>query len=217
MESGVVGFIAISVLLLSILWLIYKLGKGILRILFGSKHHDTSADIPQRRPDRPIYPFPPPAQAPVDRSQFDYGLVPFETEDGQGRGYVGERLDDSQRLAWDSLDNRQQGLESMGVAGETHHSDDLQADSFRPPARLTLVPEPTNRYDPNAIAVWDAAKRYQAGYIPGSEAKRIGGQIRKGKIAECLSMWETIANGKRVSLRILLVSQKARLQRPIIS
>jgi DNA polymerase III subunit epsilon len=48
MESGVVGFIAISVLLLSILWLIYRLGKGILPILFGSKHHDHSADISRR-------------------------------------------------------------------------------------------------------------------------------------------------------------------------
>lgn len=51
MESSIVGFIAISVLLLSILWLIYKLGKGILLILFGSKHHDTSADFPQRNLD----------------------------------------------------------------------------------------------------------------------------------------------------------------------
>lgn len=48
MESGVVGFITISVLLLSILWVVYKLGKGILRILFGSKHLDTSADIQQQ-------------------------------------------------------------------------------------------------------------------------------------------------------------------------
>jgi hypothetical protein len=217
MESGVVGFIAIAVLMFSILWFIFSLGKGILRGLFGSKHYDTSAAIPQRRPDRPVYRFPPPVQAPADRSQFDYGLVPFETEDGQGRGYVVERLEDSQRLAWDFLDNRRQGLESIGVAGETYHIDDLQADSFRPPARLMLVPEPTNRYDPNAIAVWDAAKRYQAGYIPGSEAKRIGGRIRKGQIVECLSIWETIVNGKRVSLRMLLVSQKACLQRPIIS
>ncbi len=51
MESGVVGFIAISVLLLSILWLIYRLGKGILPILFGSKHHDHSADISRRSLD----------------------------------------------------------------------------------------------------------------------------------------------------------------------
>jgi DNA polymerase III epsilon subunit family exonuclease len=51
MESGVVGFIAFAVLMLSILWFIYKLGKGILRGLFGSKHHDTSADNLQRRLD----------------------------------------------------------------------------------------------------------------------------------------------------------------------
>ena len=216
MESGVVGFLAIALLLLAILWLIFSLSKGLWRILFGSKHDDTSPDISHLKSDRIRFP-PLVAHAPTDPSEFDYRLVPFTTDNPTGYGYVVESVEDGQRLAWDYLSNRAQGMESFGVAGETHHREDLQADSFRPPARLSLMPEPTNPYDPNAVAVWDAAKRYQAGYIPGSEAKRIGGRIRKGQIVECLSIWETIVNGKRVSLRMLLVSQKARLQRPIIS
>jgi len=210
MESGIIGFLAIGLLLSSIAWLLVVLIKGIIRARSESRPREMSPEMRQPQP-RP-YRFPPRAQA--DPSQFDYELVPFETDDGQGRGYVVERLKDGQRLAWDFLSNRGENMESMGVAGETHHSEDLQADSFRPPAPLVLVPEPTNRYDPHAVAIWDAAKKHQAGYIPGSEARRIGGRLSKGKIVECLSMWETIVNGKRVSLRILLLDQKARLQKP---
>jgi hypothetical protein len=212
MESGVVGFLAIALLLFAILWLILSLSKGLWRILFGSKHDDTSLDISHLKSDRTLSTSC--THAPADPSEFDYRLVPFTADNPTGYGYVVESVKDGQRLAWDYLSNRVQGMESFGIAGETHHHEDLQADSFRPPARLSLVPEPTNPYDPNAVAVWDAAKKHQAGYIPGSEAKRIAGRIRDGKLVECLSIWETIVNGERVSLRILLLDRKARLHKP---
>lgn len=51
MESGVIGFIAMAVLMFSILWFIFSLGKGILRGLFVSKPHETSADNQPARLD----------------------------------------------------------------------------------------------------------------------------------------------------------------------
>lgn len=207
------GLLAIALLLFFLLWLIFWLSKVIWRFLSGSKPYDASAKITIRSSDR--IRFPPLSQAPTDSSEFEFQLVEFTTDNPHGWGYMVERLEDGQKMAWEFLCNRGEGMESLPVAGESHHHEDLQADSFRPPARLSLVPEPTNRYDPNAVAVWDAARRYQAGYIPGSEAKRIAGRIRNGKLVECLSIWETIVNGERVSLRILLLDKKARLRKPL--
>ena len=150
---------------------------------------------------------------PADPAQYDYDLVPFETDDGQGRGYVVQRLSDGQRMNW-HIHNRRQGFESIEVSGESHHRADLQADSFRPPARLTLVPEPSNRYDPHAVAVWDADQQHQAGYIPRDEAERIGMRLRRGHVVECLSMWEVMLDGQRVSVRLLVLYQEAKMRRP---
>lgn len=206
------GLLAIALLFFFLLWLIFWLSKVIWRFLSGSKPYDASANITLRNSDR--IRFPPLSQNPSDPSQFDYHLVPFTNENPPGRGYVVERIADGQRMAWDFLSNRGEGMESHGVAGETHHLEDLQADSFRPPAPLSLVPEPTNRYDPHAVAVWDVARRHQAGYIPRSEARRIADRLHNGKVVECLSIWETIVKGERVSLRILLLDKKARLRKP---
>jgi protoporphyrinogen oxidase len=56
------------------------------------------------------------------------------------------------------------GLE-VGVVGESHYQDALTAivggkrpESVRIPTQATLVPEPDNPYDPNAV-VWRGSKR----------------------------------------------------------
>src|SRR4029453_14734120 len=56
------------------------------------------------------------------------------------------------------------------VAGASYRIDALQDEAFAPGRRLALVPEPENEHDPNAIAVWDADRRVQAGYVPAETA-----------------------------------------------
>lgn len=125
------GLLAIALLLFSLLWLIFWLSRAIWRFLSGSKPYLISATIHLRDSGR--IRFPPPAQAPPDLSEFEYQLVEFTTDNPYGWGYVVERLKDGQKLAWEFLSNRGEGMESLDVAGESHHHEDLQSDSFRPP------------------------------------------------------------------------------------
>lgn len=51
------------------------------------------------------------------------------------------------------------------LAGTSHHVDDLAADCFATGRTLVLRTEPDNPFDPNAVAVFDADGRVQAGYV----------------------------------------------------
>src|SRR6266540_4355704 len=57
------------------------------------------------------------------------------------------------------------------VAGVSYRLDGLQDDAFAPGRRLALVPEPENEHAPNAIGIWDAERRVQAGYVPAETAR----------------------------------------------
>jgi HIRAN domain len=67
------------------------------------------------------------------------------------------------------------GLE-VGVVGEGHYQDALSAivggkgpESVRIPTQATLVPEPDNPYDPNAVAVYIAGRK--VGHLPRPAAQ----------------------------------------------
>ena len=61
------------------------------------------------------------------------------------------------------------------VAGVSYRLDALQDDAFAAGRRLTLVPEPDNEHDPNALAVWNEGRTLQAGYVPREIAARLAG------------------------------------------
>jgi HIRAN domain len=83
------------------------------------------------------------------------------------------------------------GLE-VGVVGESHYQDALTAigggkrtESVRIPTQATLVPEPDNPYDPNAVAVYIAGRK--VGHLPRPAAqafapvgRRLAGQQQVG-------------------------------------
>ena len=95
------------------------------------------------------------------------------------------------------------------LAGASYRGDALQDDGFAPGSRLALVPEPENEHDPNAVAVWDAERRVQAGYIPAEVAPELGGDEQAG------SLWEVRGeNGQRIGLRVLLAPADAWIQEP---
>ena len=95
------------------------------------------------------------------------------------------------------------------LAGASYRADALQDDAFAPGRRLALVPEPENEHDPNAVAVWDAERRLQGGYVPAEVAPHLAGD------EQAVSLWEFCGeDGQRIGLRVLLAPADAWIQEP---
>jgi hypothetical protein len=61
------------------------------------------------------------------------------------------------------------------VAGVSFRAEEVRDASFDPGARLALVPEPENKHDPNAVAIWNESRTLQAGYVPRDVAAELDG------------------------------------------
>jgi hypothetical protein len=95
------------------------------------------------------------------------------------------------------------------LAGASYRADALQDEAFSPGRRLALVPEPENEHDPNAVAVYDAERRLQAGYVPAEIALQLRGD------EQAVSLWEFRGeDGRRIGLRILVAPAHAWVQDP---
>jgi len=109
----------------------------------------------------------------------------------------------------EALSHRDPRILVVKVAGASYRSDDLQDEAFAPGRRLALVREPENEYDPNAVAVWDAERRVQAGYVPAEIAPELRGD------EQAVSLWEFRGeDGQRIGLRVLLAPADAWIQEP---
>jgi hypothetical protein len=89
----------------------------------------------------------------------------------------------------------------VGVVGESHYQDALTAivggkrpESVRIPTQAVLVPEPSNPYDPNAVAVYVAGRK--VGHLPRPAAQAYGPVGRRlldrGQVGACAA---TITGG----------------------
>lgn len=97
----------------------------------------------------------------------------------------------------------------LPVAGASYRLEALADPAFAPPAELALVPEPENEHDPNAIGVWDAERRLQAGYVPADATARVPPD------AQAVALWEFRDEaGRRVGLRMLIAPAEAWIGRP---
>jgi HIRAN domain len=95
------------------------------------------------------------------------------------------------------------------LAGASYRLEALQDDAFAPGRRLSLVPEPENEHDPNAVAIWDADRRLQAGYVPAEIAPSLRGD------EQAVSLWEFRGeDGARIGLRVLVAPADAWVQEP---
>jgi hypothetical protein len=95
------------------------------------------------------------------------------------------------------------------LAGASYRLEALQDDAFAPGKRIALVREPENEHDPNAVAVWDAARRLQAGYVPAEIAPSLRGD------EQAVSLWEfRDDDGARIGLRVLVAPADAWIQEP---
>jgi HIRAN domain len=95
------------------------------------------------------------------------------------------------------------------LAGVSYRLEAVQDDAFAPGQRLALVPEPENEHDPNAIGIWDAAQRLQAGYVPAETAAELDAEAW-----QAVSLLEFFEDGKRVGLRVLLAPKDAWIGAP---
>jgi hypothetical protein len=123
------------------------------------------------------------------------------------RGESGYWLRDAatgEAMRWD--DER---VRVVKLAGASYRTDALQDDAFAPGRRLALVREPDNEHDPNAVAVFDAERRLQAGYVPADVAPLLRGD------EQAVSLWEFRGeDGTRIGLRVLLAPADAWVQEP---
>ena len=82
----------------------------------------------------------------------------------------------------------------VAVAGVSYRAEALPDASFDPGQRLALVSEPDNEHDPNAVAVWNAERSLQAGYVPRDVAPELAGD------EQAVSLWRVDGG-----LRVLIV------------
>ena len=91
----------------------------------------------------------------------------------------------------------------VAVAGVSFRPEAVADGSFDPGQRLSLVPEPDNEHDRNAVGVWNADRSLQAGYVPREAAGSLDGS------EQAVSLWRA---GE--GLRMLLVPAGSWVGRP---
>jgi hypothetical protein len=106
------------------------------------------------------------------------------------RGYRMRDAASGEPVRWE--DER---IRVVPVAGVSYRADALDDPSFDPGRRLSLVPEPENEHDPNAVGIWNADRTLQLGYVPATVAPELG------RDEQAVSLWR-VEGG----LRVLLVS-----------
>jgi hypothetical protein len=129
-------------------------------------------------------------------------------ETDAGRGFWLRDAATGAALGWNDERLAEGGARVVAVAGTSYRSDALQDDAFAPGRELSLVAEPENPHDANAIAVWDADLRVQAGYVPAELAPVLSLPLR------ALSLWEYRDDDRRVGLRVLVAPDSVWVGRP---
>ena len=97
----------------------------------------------------------------------------------------------------------------VSVAGVSYRGDALQDDAFAPGRRLALVAEPENEHDPNAIGVWDAGRRVQAGYLPADVARELHAEEWQAVVLR-----DFFEGERRLGVRVLLAPRDAWIGTP---
>jgi hypothetical protein len=125
-----------------------------------------------------------------------------------GRGYWLRDAESGEALSWTDRRLTAAGARVVPVAGSSHRGAALQDDAFAPGRELNVVAEPENQHDPNALAVWDAGRRLQVGYVPAEAARELRPPL------QALSLWEWCDGDTRVGLRIIVAPPTVWIGRP---
>jgi HIRAN domain len=125
-----------------------------------------------------------------------------------GRGFWLRDAATGGALSWDDARLATGGARVVPVAGASYRADDLQDAAFAPGKPLAIVPEPENEHDPNALAIWDAERRLQVGYVPAEIAPELALPL------QAVSLWEWREGDRRVGLRVLVASPEVWIGKP---
>ncbi len=136
---------------------------------------------------------------------FEWGEYVTESDDGERLDGAGFRLldRDGRAVGWDDASLAGSGVFVFSVAGVSYRLDVAQSETFAPGRPLSLVRDPENEFDANAIGVWDEAQREQVGFVPADKAVEIGGRLAGERLA-AVSLWEWRKDGQRCALRVLV-------------
>ena len=134
------------------------------------------------------------------------GLRPVhgEKKSLRQRGYWIHDARTDQAVSYDQLSELVPEAVVFHVAGTSHRRDALQDLAFEPGRPVTLVPEPKNPHDRNAVGVWDWNRRAQAGYVPRELAPGISRALRGREPLSAMCHLEFLDDRRRVGLSILV-------------
>ncbi len=141
---------------------------------------------------------------PADGSRYRLEATAF----GSGRGFAVHRASDGMGIRWQALP-RSDGLEALELEDIRPDGDALQSPTFNPGSRLSLAVESGDR-----VAIYDADGDRRAGYLPADRAPAIARQIKEGHRFTSVSLWEKLVQGRRVTLRVLVLSENASIRLP---
>jgi hypothetical protein len=115
-----------------------------------------------------------------------------------GRGFHLRNAATGERVRWE--DPR---IHVVPVAGVSFRPEAVEDASFDPGRQLALLREPENEHDPNAVAIWNADRTVQAGYVPRDTAPELDGS------EQAVSLWRVDGG-----LRVLIAPRDAWIGRP---
>lgn len=120
------------------------------------------------------------------------------------RGFFIRDASTDRSISHQQLSELVPGAVVFNVAGTSHRQDALQGPAFAPSEPVKLIPEPSNPYDRNAIAVWDTNRRKHIGYVPAELAPTLGHIFRGREPFGATVFFEFLQGKRRIALSVLL-------------
>ena len=96
------------------------------------------------------------------------------------------------------------GIHVAQLRGEFYHRAACTAGDFSPGTPARLVREPSNEFDPNAVAVLDATGTHHAAYLPKQKARAVARIIDAGTVIEAISVRGTVARRACPDIAVLI-------------
>ena len=137
---------------------------------------------------------------------LERGSLSGAGDEMDGRGFFLREAESGDPLRWQDARLGEADAHVIRVAGTSYRLDEMRDPGFEPGKPLTLVREPENPHDSNAIAIWNEDRTAQAGYVPANVAVELAGL----EDLRALALWEwRNATGERIGLRALVYPEGA--------
>lgn len=98
------------------------------------------------------------------------------------------------------------GIYVSNLRGERYHQDGCLLGDFGLGARVTLVREPANEHDKNAIAIYDATGQHLAAYMNKQRARQVAKLVDRGESLDAISLRGTPAGMECPKIAVLVAA-----------